>query len=233
MNCWICGASDATTREHRTKASDLKDLFGKPSQQNPLYFHANARLGKLARRNVPIGSLKSNALKYTHRICLACNSSRTQPYDLAWAYASAEIRSNVLQLLDRKSFRANWLFPYETRHGMRNLHLYFVKLFGCQIVEGDIPIDIASFAKAIIEGRPHPNLHLAFGHISNLPVAVAGGSDVHADLLTGQVVFASWIYQVGDLCVNVMYAVPGENRQGLQVAWHPHAGSKRLSFSKF
>ncbi len=233
MNCWICGVSDATTREHRTKASDLKDLFGTPSQQDPLYFHANARIGKLVRRNVPIGSLKSNVLKYTHRICLACNSSRTQPYDLAWAYASAKLRSNVLRLSDRDSYRANWLFPYETRHGMRNLHLYFVKIFGCQIVEGDIPIDIASFAKAIIEGRPHPHLYLAFGHISNLPVAVAGGSDVHADLLNGQVVFASWIYQVGDLCVNVMYAVPGENRQGLRVAWHPHAGSKQLLFSKF
>lgn len=233
MNCWICGASDAATREHRTKASDLKDLFGTPSQQDPLYFHANARPGKPARRNVPIGSLKSDALKYTHRICLACNSSRTQPYDRAWAYASAELRSNVLRLSDRDSFRSNWLFPYETRHGMCNLHLYFVKLFGCQIVEGGIPIDIASFAKAILEGRPHPNLFLAFGHLSNLPVAVAGGTDVHADLLNGQVAFASWIYQVGDLCVNVMYAVPGEHRQGLQVAWHPREGSKRLSFSKF
>lgn len=233
MNCWICGASNPATREHRTKASDLKDLFGTPSQQEPLYFHSNPRPGKPARRNVPIGSLKSNTLKYTHFICLACNSSRTQPYDFAWAYVSAELRTNVLRLSKRDSFRSNWLFPYETRHGMRNLHLYFVKLFGCQIVEGGIPINIASFAKAILEGRPHPNLFLAFGHISNMPVSVAGGSDVHVDLLNGQVVFASWIYQVGDLCVNVMYAVPGENRQGLQMAWHPHQGSKRLSFCKF
>lgn len=233
MNCWICGANDAATREHRTKASDLKDLFGTPSQEAPFYFHANSRLGKPARRNVPIRSLKSDALKYTHRICLACNSSRTQPYDRAWARASFELRSNVLRLLDRGSFRSNWLFPYETSRGMCNLHLYFAKLFGCQIVEGGIPIDIASFAKAILENRPHPKLFLAFGSLSNLPIAVAGGTDVHVDLLNGTVAFASWFYQVGDLCVNVMYAVPDEHRQGLQVAWHPRDGCKRLTFSKF
>jgi hypothetical protein len=233
MNCWICGSTDAATREHRTKATDLKDLFGTPSQQDPLYFHSNARPSKPARRNVPIGSLNSKALKYTHRICLACNSTTTQPYDYAWAYASSELRSNILLLSDRASFRANWLFPYKTRQGMRNLHLYFVKLFGCQIVEGDIPIDISPFAKSILERKPNSNLFLSFGQISTLQVAVAGGSDVYTDIFNGQVVFASWIYQVGDLYVNVMYAVPSQNRHGLQVAWHPHMGSKRISFSKF
>jgi hypothetical protein len=233
LNCWICGAADAATREHRSKASDLKALFGAPSQKDPLYFHSNARPGVPARRNLPIGSLKSDALKYTHRICLACNSARTQPHDRAWAYGAAELRGALPRLLKRGSFRANWLFPYDTRRGMRDLHLYFVKLFGCQIVEGGIPIDIGSFAQAILEGRPHANLYLAFGHLRDVPVLVAGGSDVHADLVDGQVAVASWLYQVGDLCVNVMYAADGEHRQGLDLAWHPRMGSKRLCFSTF
>jgi hypothetical protein len=94
-------------------------------------------------------------------------------------------------------------------------------------------MDITPFAKAILEERTHPNLFLAFGHLPNMPVVVAGGSDVQVALLNGQVAFASWLYQVGDLCVNIMYAAIGERRQGLEVAWHPRQCCKRLSFSTF
>lgn len=233
MNCWICGAADAATREHRIKASDLKRQFGAPTQNRPFYFNAVARPGMPAQRNYPVGSLKSNALKYTHRICQNCNSARTQSHDYAWAHAAAKLSAAMQLLQFRGDFRANWLFPYDTRGHMLYLHIYFVKLFGCQVVEGRMPIDIAPFSKAILEGRPHPNLFLAFGHLPNMPVMVAGGSDIQADLLNGQVAFASWLYQVGDLCVNVLYAVLGERRQGLNVAWHPYMGCQRLPFTTF
>ncbi|KAF7961341.1 hypothetical protein AWV80_34150 [Cupriavidus sp. UYMU48A] len=81
-------------------------------------------------------------------------------------------------------------------------------------------------------GQPHPHIYLAFGHLP-LPVVAAGGSDVHTAELNGQVAFASWLYHVGDLAVNVMYALPGERRDGLKVAWHPRMGAKRLRFSRF
>lgn len=232
MKCWICDADDAETREHLAKASDLKALFGKPSQRHPLYFHASDRPGMPRRRNIRVGSLKSDTLKFAHRICLACNSARTQPYDYAWELCSGELRAAVPRLLARGVFRANWLFPYEARRAMRYVHLYFTKLFGCLIVEGGIPIDIAPFSEAIKSGRPHPHLHLAFGHLP-LPVVIAGGSDVRIAHLEGKVVFATWLYQVGDLAVNVMYALPGEQRQGLSVAWHPRMGAQRLPFTQF
>ena len=60
-----------------------------------------------------------------------------------------------------------------------------------------------------------------------------GGSDVHAALFDGKVAFASWLYQVNDLCVNVMYAEEGEQRQGLDHVWHPRSVAKRLLFKKF
>lgn len=232
MKCWICGAEDAATREHLAKASDLKALFGKPSQRDPIYFHASDRPGVPRRRNVKVGSLKSDTLKFAHRICLTCNSARTQPYDRAWELCSAELRDAVPRLLAKGSFRANWLFPYNARQGMRYVHLYFVKLFGCLVVEGEIPIDLAPFAAALTEGRPHPHLYLAFGHLP-LPVVAAGGSDVETAQLGGRVAFASWLYHVGDLAVNVMYAQPGEQREGLKPAWHPRMGAKRLAFAHF
>jgi hypothetical protein len=233
MNCWICGAPGAETREHRTKASDLRALFGKPTPQNPIYFHAYGGLDVRPRRNVRVGSVKSDALKYNHRICQRCNSAATQPYDFAWEYASAELREAVPRLLDRGSFRANWLFPYDTGSGMRDLHLYFVKLFGCQIAEGNIPVDQQSFSRAILERKPHPNLFIAFGHLAKLPVIAAGGSEVHAEVDIGGLAFAAWIYHVGDLAVRVMYARTGEHRQGLDGAWHPNGGSRRIPFTEF
>jgi hypothetical protein len=49
---------------------------------------------------------------------------------------------------------------------MTNVHLFFLKLFGCIISEAlanghEVPIDIKSFSKAIMAGRPHPEVHLA------------------------------------------------------------------------
>ncbi len=186
----------------------------------------------LRRRNVRVGSLKSDTLKFTHRICLTCNSALTQPYDYAWELCSQELRAAVPRLLTKGSFRANWLFPYDTRRAMRSVHLYFTKLFGCLVVEGGMPIDIAPFSQAITSGCPHPHLYIAFGHLS-LPIAMAGGSDVHTAQLEGKVAFATWLYHVGDLAVNVMYALPGQQREGLKVAWHPHMGAQRLRFTRF
>jgi hypothetical protein len=48
---------------------------------------------------------------------------------------------------------------------MRNVHLFFVKWLGCEIVESRIPIQppIETLSEAIMDGKPHPNIWLAFG----------------------------------------------------------------------
>ena len=232
MKCWICGEKKAATREHLAKASDLKAMFVKPSQRAPLFFNTSDRSVISKRRNHRVGSLKSDTLKFTHRICLTCNSARTQPYDYAWEQCSGELRAEMPRLLARGSFRANWLFPYDTRRAMRNVHLYFTKLFGCLVVEGKIPIDTKSLADAIKNEQPHPHLYLAFGHLAQ-PLVMVGGSDIAIAQVDGKVAFATWFYNVGNLAVNVIYALPGEQRQGLEVAWHPRMGAQRLRCTRF
>ena len=64
--------------------------------------------------------------------------------------------------------RANGIFRYDTRLQMINVHLFFLKLFGCMLCEFkangyDVPIDIALFSQAIMTSRPHPEVHLQFG----------------------------------------------------------------------
>jgi hypothetical protein len=227
--CWICGGGAAETREHRSKASDLRALFGTPTQADPLYFHTAKH------RNFRVGSLKADVLKFSHRICVQCNSARTQPHDRAWAILSETLRSRQPSIAPGNILRANRIFPYDTKRGMRNVHLYFVKAFGCQIVEGEIPIDIATFSRAILEEHPHPNLYLAFGPTLKQPgePMIAGGSDVHIEMLGKECAFATWFYEVGNLSVNVMYAIEGEKRQGLIHAWHPRFGHKRLVMANF
>ena len=116
---------------------------------------------------------------------------------------------------------------------MLNVHLYFVKHFGCLILEGNLPIDIASFSDAIMEEKAHPYLYLAFGSSPEPPMKTVGRSDVEIANLDGRSAFASCFYYVADLTVNIMYSIPGENRQGLRQSWHPKAGYKRLVMVDF
>jgi len=227
--CWICGGGAAETREHRAKVSDLRSLFGDPTQADPLYFHTAKR------RNFRVGSLKADVLKFSHRVCVHCNSARTQPHDRAWAVLSGALRARRPPIAPGDVFRANGIFPYDTKRAMRHVHLYFVKAFGCQIVESNIAIDIVAFSRAILQDRPHPNLYLAFGPTPKElgePV-IAGGSDVHVAMLGTKCAFATWFYEVGNLSVSVMYAIEGERRRGLTHAWHPRLGHKRLVMATF
>lgn len=225
--CWICG-DPANTREHRTKASDLRSLFGLPTQADPIYFHTAKR------RNFRVGSLKAPVLKFTNRICVRCNSATTQPHDFAWQRFSEVLRARVPPIAAGTYIRPSRIFPYDSRRAMLNVHLYFLKVFGCQILEGNIRIDTVPLADAILKGQPHPNVYLSFGPaLSGLPARLAGSSDVDVAMLDGTCAFATWFYQVGNLWVNVMYAVDGERRDGLVQAWHPRFGCKRILMKDF
>jgi hypothetical protein len=150
--CWICNRNGAKFREHKTKRSDLAAVLGSPTQERPLYFH------DLERRNKPVRSLDAKILKAPIRICHECNTGRTQPHDRAWEHMSDQLRSR--RLVIGQSVRANGLFRHDTRRQMINVHLFFLKLFGCMLCEAkasgyDVPIDIVPFSEAIMTSRPH------------------------------------------------------------------------------
>lgn len=115
---------------------------------------------------------------------------------------------------------------------MQNVHLYFIKLFGCHIKEAGIPIDLKTFANAILNEKAHPQVYLKFGRISSpVGTAMAGSTDIDtAQLPDGSCAFASWFYEIGELAINIMFAIDGEERQGLVGAWHPKFGTNKLRF---
>jgi hypothetical protein len=220
--CWICGKNEADSGEHKTKRSDLAAVLGSPTQAKPFYFH------DLERRNKPIKSLDAKILKAPVRICHECNTARTQPHDRAWERMSDHLRSRFL-VLDRW-VRANRIFPYDTRRQMIDVHLFFLKLFGCMLCEAkanghDVPIDLAPFSKAIMGGRPHAEVHLQIGKCDG----VIGRSNLHCWTTDHDGVLAGWLYQLDSIAVSVIYARAGhwEHRPDL---WHPHSPSSSRRF---
>jgi hypothetical protein len=113
------------------------------------------------------------------------------------------------------------------------VHLYFVKLFGCQIMEAGIPIDISTFSNAILEGESHPNIYLSFGRLRDVGFKNAGGSDVTVKSLKGKPIAAAWMYHIENMCVKVTYAAEGIKLQNLDRLYNPRLGAKQLLLEDF
>jgi len=220
MRCWIC-SGEANSGEHLIKASDLKALFGKVTHKKPLYFHNSVV------RNQPVAGIKSGKLKYAKSICARCNNERTQPHDRAWERLSQHLRSR--QYHTDTLIRLERVFPGKVRQSMLDVHLFFVKLFGCLIAEHSIPLDIHVFSESILHGVPHPKVRLAFWTCPGRPsTKQAGRTPVHTSMLDGSITFATWFYIVDNISVNVIYAEPTQRRKGLAHSWHPSTIGKRM-----
>jgi hypothetical protein len=226
MDCWICG-DPATTGEHKTKQSDLRAVLGKPSQAQPFYYHDKKV------RNRPIGSFKGDFLKSPSRLCARCNNERTQPHDRAWERMSEWLRMRTPPIQAGNFVRGDRVYPFGATEEMRNVHLYFTKLTGCHLTEAGLKFDQAALAKSILTGKPNPYIHLKFG-ISRSGLLL-GMSDLKAATLAPDslLAFAVWIYSLEALVVHVMYAIPGESREGLVNSWHPRSGSNRFVLADF
>jgi hypothetical protein len=221
--CWICKKNGADSGEHKTKRSDLLAVLGKPSQEEPFYYH------DLHKRNRPVGSLDAKILKSPVRICSHCNNTRTQPHDFAWEAMSDRLRSRRLKV--GQWVRCERIFNYSTKRRMIDVHLFFLKLTGCMIAEAkanghDVPISLDPFSEAIMANRPHPEIHLQLGrHDGGI-----GRSDLHVwKTDPGGSILGGWLYQLDTIAVSVIYAQTGrfEHRRDL---WHPHSWTSRKRF---
>jgi len=228
MKCWICG-KEAKTGEHRVKASDLRIYFGRVTQQTPLYTHTNER------KNIPIGSLKSDRLKSDALICNRCNSALTQQYDKAWEKLSNHLNTNWLQLQRSQQVDLSKVFPGSRRKSLLNVHLFFLKLFGCMVVEHAVPIDVKEFSHCLQTQTPHPRVYLAFGQTPGeskkklAAITPIQAVNDHRD----RTIFATWLYIVGNVSVNVIYNEVAGNNNVLSRTWHPSNASKIIRLKRF
>jgi hypothetical protein len=222
-NCWICGGP-GTTGEHIIKKTDLKSEFGRVTQQQaPLYLH---REGSRSKR---FGSFDAEVLKSP--LCEECNTSRTQRHDRAWEKLSTFLGTSKPE--PGTIVRVRRIFPDSPAQQMLNVHLYFVKLFGCRVVEAGAPIDSREFSNAILNGTAHPQLYLRVGRIIPFPEGkeIAGFTKIHLIRRADESSVSSWLYGIGCMSVQVLHATTVALLP--QGAWHPRLGTDSLVIAKF
>src|SRR6516225_6824598 len=216
--CWICGAPDTTTREHKIKRTDLKQVFGDFNQADPHYWMNGKDIKQ-------VGSLKADILKMGIRICNECNSSRTQPHDLAWERLSAWLNARRPRIRTGTAVRCNRVFPCHTRRELTKAHLFFVKLFGGMVAEaGNTPIPVEPYSNAIMTGRAHPEVYLQIGEGDR----TVGWSNLTIGQIPSGQYIALWLYRLDRFFMHVVYAQAGAAWEKLGRLWHPRFGTNKL-----
>lgn len=105
------------------------------------------------------------------------------------------------------------------------MHLYFVKLFGCRIVDESMPIDIASFARSISNTEAHEHIYLSFNYRDIDKQEHVSASQVEFKFHNGACEIAMWYYTIGELDVQITWL--GSDPIGnVRNAWHPNERTK-------
>jgi hypothetical protein len=204
------------------KASDIRRLFGKITPGDPVFFHTNSQ------KNIRIHSAKSDKLKTSKVICRRCNDTNTAEYDYAWTELSHRILDNRQNIKKTGRFKLQSVFPGTVRRQSTNIHLFFVKQFGCRIADENMPIDLNEFSKSLLEQKPHNCVYLTF-NIRKPHNKHAGLSEVHGIERNGKCEAAAWYYSLDELDVQVSWFKTRPARD-VPFAWHPERGGKIIKF---
>jgi hypothetical protein len=220
--CWICNA-DASSSEHRAKASDVRQVFGEVSEKSPLFTTNDYGKPQVVK------SISAARFKFNKPICARCNNQRTQPHDRAWEKLSRYIDSGHKQGKWLKIIRLDDLTEYPSEF-MLDIHLYFTKLFGCQINDSEAPIPLTEFAKAIVLGQQNKKMSLSFSETEPFDSPHIHLSQIQAVLVDGIVDRAICIYAINRILVSMFYAQHGGFPRGEKEAWKPSTVRKQIKF---
>ena len=223
MNCWICG-NKGDSGEHEIKASDLRQIFGKIDQKNPIVWYSQ---GKGLKK---VNGIKSNSLKFPELICKKCNNETTQPYDLAWEKLSKFLQEKLENVKSHGVIDLKSSFPDEEINTfVKNIQLYFVKIFGCLSVKGNIPVNLQSLSKSILSGIPHDSVYLLVCRVEDETPSV-GYSDVRAIELNGKTIMSCFFYMVGKVAIGVVYDPLKREKKVLRKCLHPRNHGYKLNY---
>jgi hypothetical protein len=228
--CWICRIKPADSAEHRIKASDVRATAPGMSQRTPVYLQQN-----FEPTNIKIGGAKSKALTFDASICQYCNNTRTQPYDIAWSSLSAYLRTHWRDIRHRGRFDLTKPFPGKTRASALNVHLYFVKVFGCKIHQDGIPVDLAPFSKALMESSAHPEVSILIADDrAGEGKILFFDSDVHTMTEKGgELHGAVWMYNLSPIAMKIAYIKTDARLTAPGHPWHPTKPSKVVKLSPY
>ena len=225
--CWICN-NPGTTGEHLFKASDIKLYFHELSQKNPIFIH------KKNRKNIHIGGKKNDHLKSNARLCSFCNNTRTRDHDDAWMSLSNYICKNGAFIARNSRVDLKKVWPGKSKKCCKFVHLYFLKLFGCLLVESKNDNLAKEFAASIITESVHPDVFLSISDSK----AVLGGEYYGVSGLdvvfssSGELVSAGWEYMIGEYTISIRYMRPDQGVGCSSSGWNPLNNSRIIRLNK-
>lgn len=195
-------------------------------QDGPIYYK------KGYGQKFKLQSNKSKYLTFQNVICSVCNNTLTQPYDLAWEQLSKYFRNETLV---ESNIRCNRIFPYNTKHYMRHVHLYFLKILGCAIKQENIPVDITGFSEKLICDRLHPNFYIGFfTTLSSKTQKSNVIPKINQYDIAERGKYLSWYLFFNHVTISLMYKynAPG-SIQGEDWHWHPKQGRQTIQVINF
>ena len=200
------------------------------TQQKPIYLQANGEA-----TNIRVGGAKSRSLMFPDSICRQCNNAGTSRYDEAWRVLSAYLHGVWLEIRNAGGFNLAVPFPRDTEANAIDMHLHFVKLFGCKVFADQVPIDLSSFSAALRERRPHPDIGLNF---ADSPMAdselLAKQSDAYLMRNERQDLDGvTWLYLIHPVAVKISWIRRGAALDVPGHRWHPRQGYGLVNLSPF
>jgi len=185
--------------------------------------------------NDRIGSAKAGRLKFSQTICARCNDTLTQPYDHAWEQLSAHLHSRWVEIVRIGLFDLTRAFPGRTRAAALDVHLFFVKLFGCKLREDNISVPLDGFSHALCNRAPHPEVMLQIVDTSNKYAHLLAARDTPVYTMRNeanqQLDGATWLYEIPPVGVKVHYIRSGTPLIVRGHSWHPNRPSKIVHLS--
>ncbi|MGK0256521.1 MAG: hypothetical protein ACI81I_001139 [Arcobacteraceae bacterium] len=127
MKCWICGL-EATTKEHKIKKSTLKNVYQEEFQNGNMLHFKNGKYSK-------IQGIDSNKIKYQKSLCAKCNGEFTHPFDKSYEIFLNYIIKNNQQVSNLRIINFFDIFKEDFPIMQTNLFKYFMKIFGCDLIE--------------------------------------------------------------------------------------------------
>lgn len=208
------------------KVSDLRDLFGHTTTNKPLYRSINKGPQQ------KIQGVKSPKLKFSTQLCAYCNNTRTQPHDKSWEALATFLRKRSPAIKPGEVVRPTRAFNNGLRPGLLGVHMYFIKLSGCLLLDGKVPIDTQPLAEAILNNVAHPHVYLAFLAVTSRRFQQqAIVTPVETISINGNLSGVQWFYFVGRIGIHIIYAPAIHTRSEKLNLWHPSFTTKTLTLN--
>ncbi len=229
--CWICGV-EGTSREHLTKASDLKSLRFQATQLAPMYYHTKAQ------KNVPIKSGNSDRLKSRKKsLCSRCNGATTQPFDRAWEKLQEMLSTVVAQQPLPSFISVKSAFGSILKRQRVAVQLFFLKHLVIRLIDEDKydGLDIKLARQCIRDFKAHPSLYLRFGYRMQYHNSI-GLSEIEEtyDKVDKAIARLMYDYRVGRVAVRVIYlSHPKLSPFYDRTMWHPTNITQRIYIQQF